>query len=50
MLYGMIGVPFVLNSALRKFDFIGQWSVSQKKKEAVKENSGADMQPEKRGR
>ena len=30
MLYGMIGVPFVHNSAFRKFDFRGRWSVSPK--------------------
>ena len=28
----MIGVPFVYNSALRKFDFRGRWSVSPKNK------------------
>ena len=30
MLYGMIGVTFVYNSALRKFDFRGRWFVSPK--------------------
>ena len=30
MLYGMIGVPFVYNSALRQLDFTGRWSVSPK--------------------
>ena len=49
MLYGMIGVPFVNNSALRKFDFRGRWSVSHKKRGAVKENSRPDR-PEKQGR
>ena len=30
MLYGMIGVPFSYNSALRKFDFRGRWSATPK--------------------
>ena len=48
MLYGMIGVPFIYNSALRKFDFRGQWSVSPNSRGGVKDNSGVDRS-EKRG-
>ena len=50
MLYGIIGVLFVYNFALRKFDFRGRWSATPKNTNGgeVKENSGADR-PEKQG-
>ena len=40
MLYGMIGIPFVYNSALRKFDFRSRWSVSPKNRGWSKKTEG----------
>ena len=40
MLYGMIRVPFVYNSALRKCDFRGGWFVSPKNRGRTKKTQG----------
>ena len=40
MLYGIIGVPFVYNFALRKFDFRGRWSATPKNRGRSKKTQG----------
>ena len=40
MLHGMIGCTCLYNSALGKFDFRGQWSVSPKNRGQLKKTQG----------